>query len=65
MTNEFACPACGATFPTESARRDHGSTAHPMSAASSPHPSFDCKACGGHFHSEAELKQHAGQAHRM
>ncbi len=65
MTNEFACPACGATFPTESALRDHGSTAHPMSAASSPHPSFDCKACGGHFHSEAELKQHAGQAHRM
>ncbi len=65
MTNEFACPACGATFPTESTLRDHGSTAHPMSTASSPHPSFNCKACGGHFHSEAELKQHAAQAHRM
>ena len=65
MPNEFACPACGATFPTEAALRDHGSQAHPMPATSPPHASFDCKACGAHFHSEAELKQHGAQAHRM
>lgn len=65
MPNEFACPACGATFPNEAALRDHASKAHPMPATASPHPSFDCKACGGHFHSEVELKQHAAQAHRM
>lgn len=65
MPNELACPACGATFPTETALRDHGSKAHPMPATPSPHLSFDCKACGAHFHSEAELRQHATQAHRM
>lgn len=65
MPNEFSCPACRATFPTEAALRDHGSKAHPMPAASPPHASFACKACGGHFHSEVELRQHAAQAHAM
>ena len=65
MPNEFACPACGAAFPTEAALHDHGSKAHPMPATSPPQAPCDCKASGARFHSEAELKQHAAQAHRM
>lgn len=65
MSSQFACSACGATFPTEAEMRQHGSTAHPMPAAPPSHASFDCKGCGTHFHTEAELKQHAAHAHPM
>lgn len=60
MPNEFACPACGAKFPTEAALHTHGATPHPMPPAPSAASPLECAACGGiRFHSEAEMHQHA------
>ena len=58
---EFACPACGAKFPTQEALMEHGK----MHAASAPAQQFKCQACGATFATQAELQAHGKTAHPM
>lgn len=59
--NSFECPACGATFSSESELGDHGKT----HMTSRPAQRLKCPACGASFTTEQELMEHKGKAHPM
>ena len=55
------CPACGATFATESELREHGK----VHLSSKPEQQFKCPACGATFATQQELREHNAKAHPM
>ncbi len=58
--SSYKCPACGATFATESELKEHGK--NHMSATPQQ---FKCPACGASFASQQELMEHKAKAHPM